>query len=268
MKKKIRKWLYGKCPGLKGAFPYYGTKVYFPKNSHIFNMACDQGTYEHEIVKLLLTLVKPNSHFFDVGANIGLLSIPILYHIGSSHVVSFEPSPNALPYLMRTAEESAFRDRWKVIGKAASDHAGEITFSISSSALGAFDGILDTKRAGYTEEVVLSATTLDLEWENMNRPDVSTIKIDVEGAELSVLKGAGKCIGKCQPYILLEWNALNFLSYHCQTKDLLSFAASINYSLFSTPHLIPVNDETTLSVQMLRTENFLLAPHNSHDLIA
>jgi FkbM family methyltransferase len=259
-RKKMRKWLFGKCPGFRGAFPYYGTKVYFPKNSIIFNMACDQGTYEHEIVKLLLTIVKPNSYFFDVGANIGLLSIPILFHIESCQVVSFEPSPNALPFLMRTVEESRFRNRWNVIGKVVTDNEGDIKFTISSAAQGAFDGICDTKRLGYTKKIVLPATTLDREWEQMNCPNVSTIKIDVEGADLLVLKGAKKCIQNTQPYILLEWNSLNFAPYNFKSRDLLSFANDIHYKVFSVPHLIPIDDETTLSVQMLKTENFLLVP--------
>jgi FkbM family methyltransferase len=262
IRRKMKKWLYGKCPGIRGAFPYYGTTVYFPKNSLIFNMACDQGTYEHEIVRLLLTLVKPNSHFFDVGANIGLISLPILFHIESCQVVSFEPSPNALPFLMRTVEKSRFRNRWKVISKVVTDQEGDVKFALSSAALGAFDSIRDTKRAGHKNEIVLPATTLDIEWAQMNRPSVSAIKIDVEGAELSVLRGAQNCIENCRPYILLEWNALKFASYHFQSKDLLSFANDIHYKVCSAPHLIPidVDDETTLSVQMLRTENFLLVP--------
>ncbi|MFZ3136823.1 MAG: FkbM family methyltransferase [Thermodesulfovibrionales bacterium] len=262
LKRKFRKWLYGKCPGIRGAFPYYGTTVYFPKNSVIFNMACDQGTYEHEIVRLLLTLVKPNTYFFDVGANIGLISVPILFHIESSQVVSFEPSPNALPFLMHTFEESKFRNRWKVIGKAANDQVGEVKFTIASVALGAYDGIHDTMRAGSVRTINVPATTLDLEWEQISCPNVSAIKIDVEGAELLVLKGAQNCIENCQPYILLEWNAFNFAPYHSQSKDLLSFAKDINYKLFSAPHLIPIDDETTLAVQMLKTENFLLVPKN------
>lgn len=254
----MKKWLYGKCPGIRGSFPYYGTKVYFPKNSLIFNMACDQGTYEHEIIKLLLTLIKPNSYFFDVGANIGLMSIPILYHIDSCTVASFEPSPNALPFLSRTIEESRFRNRWKAIKKAANDKVGEVLFTIATEAQGAYDGFQDTRRAGSMREITLPATTLDKEWEQMSCPNVSTMKIDVEGAELLVLNGARKCIQKCRPYILLEWNSLNFTPYHCQPKDLLSFANDINYKVFSTPHLIAVDNETTLSVQMLITENFLL----------
>ena len=260
IRRRIKKWLYGQCLGLKGAFPYYGTKVYFPNNSLIFNMACDQGTYEHEIVTLLLKIVKPSSYFFDVGANIGLISAPILYHNADCRVVSFEPSPNTLPFLMRTVEESKYRDRWQVIGKAVSDREGEIKFSIASNDLGAYDGIQDTGRAGATNKISLPATTVDKEWEQLGRPPVSTIKIDVEGAEILVLMGSQNCIGECRPFVLLEWNVLNFIVYKYQAKDLLTYANESNYRVFSVPQLIPVDDETSLRVQMLKTENFLLVP--------
>jgi len=60
-RRKIKKWLFGSCPGIKGAFPYYGVKVYFPKNSLIFQLACEQSVYEHENIKMLLSLIKPDT---------------------------------------------------------------------------------------------------------------------------------------------------------------------------------------------------------------
>lgn len=260
LKRKIRKWLYGRMPGVRGSMPYYGVKVYFPARSHIFEEACEQGVYEHQIVELLIRLVKPDSHFFDVGANIGLISIPILQAVETCRVTSFEPSPNTLPYLRRTVEESRFENRWAVAGKAAADYEGEIRFSVSYPELGAFDGILDTGRAGCAGQVVLPATTLDAEWRRLARPNVSAVKIDVEGSEMLVLKGARECIETCRPYILLEWNILNFGAYGFKRKDLLGFARQSGYRVFSVPHLIPIDDESALSLHMLKSENFLLSP--------
>lgn len=260
MKKKIRKWFYGKCPLVKGSFPYYHTNVYFPENSHIFHLACDQGTYEHETVKLLFKLIKPHSYFFDVGANIGLISIPVLYQIESCHVVSFEPSPNTLPSLKRTAEESRFADRWHIIGKAVSDHDGEVSFAVASAALGAFDGMRDTKRAGSMSKANVQSITVNTAWEELKKPHVSVIKLDIEGAELLGLRGAQKCIEVCRPYILFEWNSLNSIHYGFVEKDLLCFVRDIHYRVFSAHSLIPVKDENDLKAQMLGTELFLLIP--------
>jgi FkbM family methyltransferase len=259
-RRKLKKWLYGSCPGFTGSFPYYGTKVYFPKDSYIFNLACEQGVYEHENLKLLLTIIKPNTVYFDIGANIGLMSIPILYSCPTCNVVSFEPSPNALPFLGRTAKESRFTDRWRIIGKAVGDNPGEMPFHIASKKMGAFDGFKDTKRAGVTKETIVPITTIDIEWAALGCPEISVIKIDVEGAELYALEGAQQCLEKEKPFILLEWNSSNIQAYDLKEDELIKYANKSGYKIFSAPDLVPVDDSTTLKIQMIKTETFLLAP--------
>jgi len=260
VKKKIRKWLYGKCPGFAGAFPYYGVKVYFPKNSLIFQLACEQSVYEHENIKMLLSLIKPDTVYFDIGANIGLMSIPVLRTLPNCRVVSFEPSPNALPFLLRTAEGSRYGDRWTIVGKATGNNIGETTFHISSIERGAFDSIKDTKRVDCDKEIIVPITTIDHEWEIREKPVVSVIKVDVEGSELQTLLGGLKCIAHEKPIILTEWNTVNLRAYDCAPEKLLEFAADIRYRAFSMPHLIPVTERVHLVTQMLITENFLLVP--------
>ena len=95
--------------------PYYGARVYFPKGSYIFHMLCEQGIYEGENIKVINSLVDPGTTYIDVGANIGLMAVPVLNNQDCS-VISFEPSPNVLTFLERTASESQYRNRWKVIG--------------------------------------------------------------------------------------------------------------------------------------------------------
>lgn len=261
IRKQIKKWLYSQCPGFSGAFPYYGTKVYFPTASLMFKYACEQGIYERENLRLISGLVRPDSVYFDVGANIGLMSVPILRICPSCTVVSMEPSPNTFRFLARTAEESEFGERWRIVGKAAGSSIGTLEFCTASIELGAFDGFQDTQRAGATSKVTVPVTTLDAEWEVMKRPAVSVIKIDVEGAEIQALQGAVSCIKHEKPYILLEWNSLNLKAYNCQPESLLMFAESIGYQVLSIPFILPVTDKNILKIQMCLTESFLLAPH-------
>ena len=260
LKKKVRKWLYGSCPGFAGKFPYYGTKIFFPQNSLIFNLACEQGVYEHENIKMLLSLIKPDTVYFDVGANIGLMSIPVLRTLPACRVVSFEPSPNSLPYLMKTFEQSPFRNRWSIIGKGAGNHIGDQRFFASPMEMGAFDGFADTGTISWKKEIVISVTTIDAEWEAMGSPAVSVIKMDIEGAELQALQGALKCIAKERPSLIIEWNEHHLQAHGVLSGKLLSFVDSINYAVFSMPHLIPCINATVLQAQMLKTESFLLLP--------
>jgi FkbM family methyltransferase len=259
-KSHIKKILYGKIPIFSGSFPYFGTNVYFPNNSLIFQMACEQGIYEKENLKFILSLVHPETMYFDVGANIGLMSIPVLQKYESCQVVSFEPSPNTLSYLVRTCENSQYANRWHVIGKGAGSEPGILDFYIATPAMGAFDGLQDTKRANTNEKISINVTTIDTEWQTLGSPKVSLIKIDIEGAELDALMGAIQCIDKCRPYLLLEWNTTNLKAYGYSIDRILSFAKSIGYRLYSLPALVEIHEVTQLQLHMLLTESFLLAP--------
>ena len=254
---RLKRWLYGAA----GACHYFGTRVFFPRGSHIFAKLCENGIYERDNLKLLAALVRPETVYFDVGANIGLLSIPILRGIPTSRVVSFEPSPNTLPYLSRTKAESDFGDRWQVVGKAAGSAPGELEFFTHSPDLGAYDSFRRTARAGEAARQTVPVTMIDTEWAALGQPVVSVIKIDVEGAELAALRGAVACIAAHQPSILLEWNAQNLAAFGCAPEELLTFAREGGYAIFSLPDMVPVDSATLLRLKMLATENFLLAPH-------
>jgi FkbM family methyltransferase len=52
-------------------------------------------------------MAKPDTTVFDVGANIGLMAIPLLTHVPECRVISFEPSENSVPYLRKTIEGSS-----------------------------------------------------------------------------------------------------------------------------------------------------------------
>ncbi len=257
---KIKKLFFRKFSGVAGSFPYFGTKVYFPKNSLVFQMACAQGIFEEDNVNLILALVKSNSVYFDVGSNIGLLAIPILFHNPTCTVVSIEASSNSLPFLSKTIEKSRFAQRWHLIPKAAGDVVGSSPFTVTSSGDGAFDGFKSTRRGGNSREILIQVTTIDTEWELLGEPDVSAIKIDIEGSELKAMHGAIKCIQKKRPYILTEWNLRNFGAYGYNLEDLLIFSKDIGYKLYSLPFLVPVENRNVLEIQMLKTEYFLLAP--------
>jgi FkbM family methyltransferase len=252
----------GLCPGLGGKFTYYGTKVYFPKASFVFRMACEKTVWEPEATKWLCNSVGPQKLFIDVGANIGLMSIPVLRVVRNSRVISFEPSPNSASYLKRTWRDSGMHDRWEIITKAAGDSVGTVRFYIASPRSGAWDGLRDTGLAGERRFVEVSQTTIDAEWLRLGCPSVSCIKIDVEGAESKVLKGAEQLIRRERPQILLEWSKVNLVVHEIQPSFLLDYANSEGYQVSTFPNLQPVTGTHDLEFEMLHTEAFLLIPRD------
>lgn len=260
LRSRAKKFLHQRVPGYAGRFRYFGTWLYFPRKSVVFQMACDQGIYESENLSIINSLTEPGSAVFDVGANIGLMAVPILRTCPAVRVVSFEPSPSTLPYLRRTAAGSGFGDRWVVVPKAAARTPGELTFYTGGTGDDAFEGLRATGRVETAGTVSVPATTLDAEWAALGRPPVSVIKIDVEGAELDALRGATDLLAGSHPAILMEWNAVNHKPYGYAPADLLGFAAERGYRVHAVPSLAAVPDLSVLRAAMAAGETFLLIP--------
>ena len=115
---RIKQALYGHPLFYRGYFPYFGQKIFFPRGSVLFSIVCADGVYEKGVISVINAFVRPGTTYIDVGANIGLLSIPILTANPETKVVAIEASPKTVEYLERTHSASGCGDRWTIIGAA------------------------------------------------------------------------------------------------------------------------------------------------------
>ena len=260
LKRRFKRWLYGTCPGYKGRLPYFGERLCFPPNSMVFDLACAQGIYECENLRIMQSALRPHAWSFDIGANIGLMSAPLLAAEPTLQVVSVEASPGTASYLARTVAASPRRDRWRCVAKAVGATEGETVFFASTEAHGAYDGIKNTGRGRAPSEIRVPLTTLDALWREFGQPDICLVKIDVEGGEADVLRGGFSCLRATRPYVLLEWNAQNLAAYGCPPETLLELAAALDYELLNAHGLAPVSSPANLALQMRVNENFVLVP--------
>jgi FkbM family methyltransferase len=265
IKRLVKQYLIKPIFGKLGFFYYCGQKVFFPKNSIIFNRAMNEGFYEEDHVILMRKLVKPNTTIFDVGANIGLLSIPILAKLDSIQVIAVEASPNSLPYLKKTQQQSNFKDRWTIIEKAVLNQEGEISFHLATKDKAAFESILNTQRTSFVNTITVPCTTLDQIWLTVKQPSISFIKIDIEGADLLALQGATACINACKPIILMEWEKRNIIPFQLQQQDLLTFIKSIDYTLYALPYYNKCENIKDLILFSSLYESFLLVPNEENN---
>jgi FkbM family methyltransferase len=256
----LRQWAKYHIYGFAGKFPYFGCQVYFPKACSAFKLVCAHGIFEAENTRLLQHLCRPGSHMFDVGANLGLMALPVLRSVPESKVVSFEPSPNTVEWLRRTVAQSGFGERWELVEKAVGCNPGPADFSLSAPTEGLYDGLKYTGRTNEARTVQVEVTSLDLEWERLGRPPVSVIKIDVEGGELNVLRGAQELLARTRPFVLSEWCNLNFRAYNIPCHALFRFANEHEYLIYSLPEIIRVSTPADLELQSIRTESFLMVP--------
>lgn len=260
IRKAAKRLLYDKCPGFAGRFPYFGTRVYFPKGDYIFKEACRHGIYEQDTLNAIRAFATSGTAIFDVGANIGLLSASVLESCKDCTVVSFEPSPSVLPFLRKTVAQSPHTSRWRLFDCALSDHEGRATFSSPPDAMSAFGGLKNTGRVAGGTTVEVHLRTLDSVWKELGAPRVSVLKCDTEGHELPVLLGSNSCIASCRPAIVMEWNRVNLAASGCDPAELVRWATSNDYEIFTLAGGIPVSTVNGLSVMVsaMNHENFML----------
>ena len=256
----LKKITFGSLPLLRGSFPYFGYTVYFPLGSYIFERACAEGFYEKDVTNLILSLVGPETTYFDVGANIGLLSVPVLATYPSVKIVSIEASPSTFSYLMRTHARALRRDNWTVVGVAVGATSSQSDFWVCDAAQGAFDGLRDTGRGGRKVAMRVPVVMLDEIWRDLRCPRVSLIKMDIEGGEFHAIQGAKDIIARDRPIFIIEWYDGNLKAYNIEPDSLLQLCIEIGYEVYAVPSLTRIARKAVLKLAMAVTATFVLVP--------
>lgn len=268
IKKLIKKYIRNPRWNKKGVFTYYEQQVYFPKDSLIFQRTMEEGgIYELGNLRVIQSYLKPETTLLDIGANIGMMAVPLLHNECRINVVSVEASPNSLSYLKKTHASCDFKDRWTIIDKAVADKPGIVDFHLSPSSMGALDGLRNTKRIAIVDVVKVECTTVDIIWAGLGKPEVSFVKIDIEGADLLALKGGAECINASRPVILIEWNQTNIKAFGLTNYDLMKFIVDINYEIYYLPETKRITSvvEFNILCKQQFIENYLLIPAEKKD---
>jgi len=150
-------------------------------------------TYEEKFRAALLLHVRLGDCLWDIGANVGSYTMTFAAWVGpQGRVVSFEPCCKALPYLLRIASTAT---NVLVIPHALGDEDGQAILLEGEDAAGTTSIVgSPASSAGHGRVIqVYRADTLLLQ---SGLPFLNGVKIDVEGAELEVLKGFGSALCK------------------------------------------------------------------------
>jgi len=159
------------------------------------NIGCWAGVFERENQQRLTRLLRPGDRFVDVGANVGFFTLLGARRVGSGGgVLAFEPLEANLTLLRRHVELNG-ASQVSVFATALADRPGRGAFLHRGSPSQAR---LDP-RGGTIVEI----ETLDIALERKGWDSVHAIKIDVEGAEARVLRGARRTIATERPPALL-----------------------------------------------------------------
>jgi FkbM family methyltransferase len=203
-------------------------------------LAAGKGHFEDD-VPLLESYIKPTDVCWDIGANIGMYTLPLSRL--AAQVFAFEPVPHSLATLL-DVKRHARLDNVVINQIALSDRVGRARMTIPVDG---FYGGFYLARLEETGELDVEVSTIDaLIASGIPEPDF--IKCDVEGAELLVLAGARELLARRRPIWLLETfeNAalerLRSLGYTAHVRDanqrLVEVTARVherNYWFFPMP---------------------------------
>jgi FkbM family methyltransferase len=161
------------------------------------------GAYEPEIQDLLLRVLPVGGVFIDVGANIGTFTIPAAKHVGSSgRVVAIEASREVFNVLQKNVDVNRV-ENVQLVCAAAGASAGDTEFYPAPAD---HFGMGSRAPQFNAAPIAIPFVMLDSLVQSFNLSSVDLIKIDVEGFELDVLKGASSLLnGKNPPLVVFEF---------------------------------------------------------------
>jgi FkbM family methyltransferase len=224
------------------------------------SLALSTDTYEPHIVAWLKEWLKPGDIFWDIGANWGWISLPAARIVGSSgRVIAVEPSPSNADWLKRHIALNQCEKIVTVLEAAVCDKNGDsVTFNLlndgcSPSNSLMFSSSVNGESPDISQQISVPAITLDSLLAEQGRAP-KLVKIDVEGAELKVLKGATKLLSTdAAPILLLAvhpfWQAT---PEDCQ--EMVNLLKGAGYRILN---------RHASSVEALEYDEYLCLPPNS-----
>jgi FkbM family methyltransferase len=205
--------------------------------SHVSSQIFWFGCYSRDQLPLLDRLLRPEHIVLDIGANEGEQTVFAAKRVPRGHVFAFEPSSVVRERLSRNIAANALRNV-TVLPNALSDKPGRMTLFRSAERFsdGSYNDGMNTLHAregvaSAMEEVTVD--TVDGFVERERPPHVDLIKIDIEGAEWSVLAGARATIAESRPLIILEVENAPAAAAGHTAAEILDLVRSFGYTFYN-----------------------------------
>jgi FkbM family methyltransferase len=193
------------------------------------------GCFEPNELAFLTETLDRGMTFVDVGANEGVFSLLAAQRVGpAGRVLAVEPSDREMERLRRGVVMNGLGGVVTCVQTALGETSGRAVLHVANSehaghnTLGAFVYASVSNRG---DEPVRVMTLDDLVGKHeLDRIDL--VKIDVEGAELQVLRGAVRVLEEMRPMLLLEVQEASLLAQGATTADLFGLLRAHGYDLF------------------------------------
>jgi FkbM family methyltransferase len=190
--------------------------------------------YEARVQAVYESLLHPGDVAVDVGAHMGRHLIPMARCVApTGRILAFEPLP-----VCRESLAAAFDQAWADLrplvtmhGCALGDGSGRTEFVVAREAI-AYSGL--QKR---TYDVPTTVERIPIEVRRLDEfaldlPSLAYIKIDAEGGELHILRGAAETLARFRPVVTFEFGANSIGDYGITVGEMADFWIEREYRIF------------------------------------
>lgn len=194
------------------------------------HLAGNVPDYEDVLAFSYRKFLKPGMAVLDIGAHAGRHTAQFLQIVGPEGFVwAFEPIP---VFFQKLRNDFRSNKNIEIIQAALSQKAGSATFKYVEN----YPGESGLRERVYNfenpiiKDIVVNVTTLDAFFRNEKRK-VDFVKIDVEGAEIDILRSGPAFIEKNRPIISIEYGSPSYAPYGNEKATLFDLAQQYNYLL-------------------------------------
>ena len=181
----------------------HGRRFLAPLDDYVGRAAFYLGDLDPKLSKIAKLVVRDGDTVLDIGANLGLLTVLFSNLVGSAgRVLAFEPNPRVLERLRRTVGEPG-GENVEVFPFALGSQEGELELWVPGDNLGMGSLVHNHGRTASEGVARVSVRVLDDVLAGSGVVSIRLVKIDVEGFEAHVLRGAERCLREVRPHVIL-----------------------------------------------------------------
>ncbi len=198
------------------------------------------GYHSRDEIELLEGLLQPDMVFVDVGANQGEFTLYAAKKLSAGKVLAFEPMETLFNHLTENIQLNQLTNVF-TYPCALSDTRGklklftsgdeEIHHAFNEGLASLFQGEYRSVEIGEVE-----VEQFDSVFETLGLPRLDIMKLDVEGAELHVLRGAQESLRKHHPTLLMEVNEDAFKAAGYTSEHVFQFLQTLGYECYLIQH--------------------------------
>lgn len=188
------------------------------------------GFYDLNFSERLQKLGREGGVMVDVGANMGYFSLLWAGAKSTNRVIAFEAAPRNIATFRKNVEANGLGERVRLVPKAAGERTGSIWFELGPEEQTGWGGIASGEGQNRIEVPLVRIA------DELGEEEIAVLKIDVEGADTWVLKGAEALLrAKKVGMIFFEQNPDRMAQLGIGLDEAKIFLEAVGYDARPTP---------------------------------